>query len=234
MIEIKNVTKSYGPNTGNFDVNISIKDGEIYGLLGPNGAGKTTLIRQMMGFIKPDSGTISILGLDSWKQHKEIMTSLGYLEGEVELFDNLKGMQYIKMVADLKGMKDLQEAERLISYFQLNANTKIKKMSKGMKQKIAIICAVMNKPKVLILDEPTSGLDPLMQNQFNELIKSLNKQGTTIFLSSHIFQDVAQLCNRVGFLRDGKLIKEETIKDRNIEALQKEFLSLYKTKDAKD
>lgn len=230
LLIVKDVTKEYGDKIGNFQINLEVEHGEVYGLLGPNGAGKTTLIRQIMGFVKPDSGSITIDEMNSWTQRAQIMENLGYLPGELVLYDSMKGINYLKMVAKFKGVKDFSFVERLIEYFELDPSSKIKKMSKGMKQKIAIICAVMSKPKYLILDEPTNGLDPLMQNNFNSLVGELKKNGTTIIICSHIFEEVAQLCDRVGFLKEGKLIKEEKVKKKSFAALQKEFLKFYEKK----
>ncbi|WP_204305207.1 ABC transporter ATP-binding protein [Spiroplasma citri] len=189
IISLKNMTKKYNPNIGCFNINIAVKKGEVYGFLGPNGAGKTTVIRQMVGFIKSDNGTGTILGYDVWKDTKNIMKDLGYLAGEVNLPEYMTGISYLKTISEIRGNVDWKYVEKLIEYFDFDPKQKIKKMSKGMKQKVAIISAFMHKPKVLILDEPTSGLDPLMQQKFDTLIKNLQKEEATIFMSSHIFSE---------------------------------------------
>ncbi|AGM26573.1 ABC transporter ATP-binding protein [Spiroplasma syrphidicola EA-1] len=228
MIEIKKVTKIYGKNIGNFNISININNGEIYGILGPNGAGKTTLIRQIMGFIKSDAGVISFNNLNPWLNSKEIMEDTGYLSGEISLYENLKGIEYLKLIKNFRPKVNWKYVEKLILHFELNVNTKIKKMSKGMKQKLAIIAAVMHKPKFLILDEPTSGLDPVMQDQFNELIlKMREKNKTTIIICSHIFDEIAKLCDRVGFIKQGKLIEEMKIDNKNMYEIEKHFKKLY-------
>ncbi|AGM25567.1 ABC transporter ATP-binding protein [Spiroplasma chrysopicola] len=228
MIQIKKVTKIYGKDIGNFNISININDGEIYGILGPNGAGKSTLIRQIMGFIKSDAGIISFNNLNPWLNSKEIMKDTGYLSGEISLYENLKGTEYLKLIKNFRPKVNWKYVEKLILHFELNVNTKIKKMSKGMKQKLAIIAAVMHKPKFLILDEPTSGLDPVMQDQFNELIlKMREKDKTTIIICSHIFDEIAKLCDRVGFIKHGKLIEEMKIDNKNMYEIQKHFKKLY-------
>lgn len=176
VIEISHITKDYGQGRGVFDVSFAVKQGEVLGFLGPNGAGKTTTIRQLMGFIKPDSGSLSILGMDCFKETDKIQKSLGYLPGEIAFVDSMNGMEFIRFVAKMKKMKDLGRAKELMEMFDLNANGKLKKMSKGMKQKIGIVCAFMDEnASNLVLDEPTSGLDPLMQNRFVELILAEKK-----------------------------------------------------------
>ena len=211
VIEISHITKDYGQNRGVFDVSFSVKQGEVLGFLGPNGAGKTTTIRQLMGFIKPDKGRLSILDMDCFKESDKIQTSLGYLPGEIAFIDSMTGMEFIRFVAKMKNMRDMGRAQELMKMFDLNASGKLKKMSKGMKQKIGIVAAFMHDPQILLLDEPTSGLDPLMQNRFVELIEKEKKRGKTILLSSHIFEEVEKTCDRIGMIRKGKLVKEFTV-----------------------
>ena len=212
VIEISHITKDYGQNRGVFDVSFSVKQGEVLGFLGPNGAGKTTTIRQLMGFIKPDKGSLSILDMDCVKESDKIQTSLGYLPGEIAFIDSMTGMEFIRFVAKMKNMRDMGRAQELMKMFELNASGKLKKMSKGMKQKIGIVCAFMNPlASILILDEPTSGLDPLMQNRFVELILSEKKKGKTILMSSHMFEEVERTCDRAAIIRDGRLAAVEEI-----------------------
>ena len=212
VIEISHITKDYGQNRGVFDVSFSVKQGEVLGFLGPNGAGKTTTIRQLMGFIKPDKGSLSILDMDCFKESDKIQTSLGYLPGEIAFIDSMTGMEFIRFVAKMKNMRDMGRAQELMKMFELNASGKLKKMSKGMKQKIGIVCAFMNPlASILILDEPTSGLDPLMQNLFVELILSEKKKGKTILMSSHMFEEVERTCDRAAIIRDGRLAAVEEI-----------------------
>lgn len=210
IIEISHITKDYGQKRGVFDVSFSVKEGEVLGFLGPNGAGKTTTIRQLMGFIKPDSGSLSILGMDCFQEADKIQKSLGYLPGEIAFIDSMNGMEFIRFVAKMKKMKDFSRAQELIKMFELNASGKLKKMSKGMKQKIGIVCAFMNpEANILILDEPTSGLDPLMQNRFVELVLSEKEQGKTILMSSHMFEEIERTCDRAAIIRKGQLVAVE-------------------------
>ncbi|WP_308150104.1 ATP-binding cassette domain-containing protein [Spiroplasma sp. AdecLV25b] len=204
-IEINNVTKKYSETVGVFDINIKIKKGEIYGFIGPNGAGKSTTIRQMVGFIKPDQGNITINNKDAWNESKEIMSILGYLPGENILPDYMKAINYLKLVSDIRGNVEWTYVEKLINYFELNPKVKIKKMSKGMKQKVALITACMHKPKILILDEPTSGLDPLMQEKFLKIIKDFRNNGTTIFLVPIFLVKLKRLLIKLLLLNQEKL-----------------------------
>lgn len=208
VIEISHLTKDYGNKKGIFDLSLHIKKGEVYGFLGPNGAGKSTTMRHLMGFSKPQQGKVQINGLDCWKQQKEIQKILGYLPGEIAFFNDMTGRQYINMIAKMRKMKDMSYAEELLEFFEINPNANLKRMSKGMKQKIGIVTAFMHNPQVILLDEPTSGLDPLMQNRFIELVENEKKKGKTIIMSSHIFEEVERTCDRIGIIKEGHLIQE--------------------------
>jgi ABC-2 type transport system ATP-binding protein len=212
VIEIKRLTKDYGNKKGVFDLDLSVKKGEVFGFLGPNGAGKTTTIRHLMGFIHPSFGECFINGLNCSKQSHIIQKSLGYLPGEIAFMDDMSGIQFIKFIAEMKGIKDFNRAQELINMFDLDPSGRIKKMSKGMKQKIGIVCAFMNNPDIIILDEPTSGLDPLMQNKFLELILSEKAKGKTIFMSSHIFDEIERTCDRTAIIKEGCLVAIEDLK----------------------
>lgn len=212
VIEISHITKDYGQGRGVFDVSFSVHKGEVLGFLGPNGAGKTTTIRQLMGFIKPDHGTLTILGRDCFKEADVIQRSLGYLPGEIAFIDSMNGMEFIRFVAKMKNMKGMGRAQELMERFDLDAMGKLKKMSKGMKQKIGIVCAFMDpSAEILILDEPTSGLDPLMQSRFVELVLEEKKAGKTILMSSHMFEEIERTCDRAAIIREGKLVAVEEI-----------------------
>ncbi|MEG0275390.1 MAG: ABC transporter ATP-binding protein [Coprobacillus sp.] len=210
-IEVNHITKDYGQGKGVFDVSFTVNDGEVLGFLGPNGAGKTTTIRQLMGFMKPDKGTVSILGKDCFKDAKTIQENIGYLPGEITFMDDITGKEFIQFIADLKGIKDMSKAYELIEYFELNPTGKIKKMSKGMKQKIGLVCAFMQDPDIYIFDEPTSGLDPLMQNKFVDLVIKEKEKGKTILMSSHIFEEVEKTCDRVAIIKDGHIVAIDKI-----------------------
>ena len=216
VIEVKSVTKDYGGGKGVFDISFSLEKGEVFGFLGPNGAGKTTTIRQLMGFIRPQRGRCSILGLDCTSKAAVIQRDLGYIPGEIAFMDDMTGWSFIKFMAAYRGMKNLDRAEELMARFELDSRGKLKKMSKGMRQKIGIVCGFMHDPAVLILDEPTSGLDPLMQNRFVELIREERRRGKTILMSSHMFEEVERTCDRVGIIRQGHLVAVD-----EVEALKK-------------
>ena len=216
VIEVKSVTKDSGGGKGVFDISFSLEKGEVFGFLGPNGAGKTTTIRQLMGFIRPQRGRCSILGLDCTSKAAVIQRDLGYIPGEIAFMDDMTGWSFIKFMAAYRGMKNLDRAEELMARFELDSRGKLKKMSKGMRQKIGIVCGFMHDPAVLILDEPTSGLDPLMQNRFVELIREERRRGKTILMSSHMFEEVERTCDRVGIIRQGHLVAVD-----EVEALKK-------------
>ncbi|WP_297634990.1 ABC transporter ATP-binding protein [uncultured Clostridium sp.] len=230
VIEIKNLTKDYGNNRGIFDVNLSIKQGEVFGFLGPNGAGKTTTIRHLMGFIHSGKGSCTIDGIDCGKESSKIQDRLGYLPGEIAFMDDMTGMEFIHFIADMKGLKNFKRAEELIELFELNPKGKIKRMSKGMKQKIGIVCAFMGNPEILILDEPTSGLDPLMQNKFVELILEEKAKGKTIFMSSHIFDEIEKTCDRTAIIKDGHVVAIENVKTLS-QSKHKSYVIKFKDKN---
>lgn len=223
QIEVHALTKDYGEGKGVFQLDFSVEKGEVFGFLGPNGAGKTTTIRQLMGFIRPDSGTASILGKNCFEYRQEIQKKLGYLPGEIALMDDMSGSAYLNFMADLKQLKDRSREKELLKRFELNPQGKIRKMSKGTKQKLAIVTAFMQSPEILILDEPTSGLDPLMQNRFIDLILEEKKRGATILMSSHIFEEIEKTCDRTAIIRQGRLV---TITDMKSLAQKKKKLYL--------
>lgn len=224
-IEVKNLTKDYGCQRGVFGLSFSVEEGEAYGFLGPNGAGKTTTLRHLMGFLKPDSGSVSILGLDCFQDRAYIQSQLGYLPGETALMEEMTGKQFLRFMAKMKGVTDDKTMNRLIDLFELDTRGKIKRMSKGTRQKLGIICAFMASPRILLLDEPTSGLDPLMQNRFIDLVLEEKKRGTTILLSSHIFEEVERTCDRVAFIRQGRLAACRTMDE--VRRSQTKIFTLY-------
>lgn len=211
MIEVRNLTRDYGNGKGVFDVSFSLQSGEAFGFLGPNGAGKTTAIRHLMGFLQPKKGACSINGLDCWRNSEKIQRSLGYIPGEIHFFDDMTGTEYLQFMLRYRGEKSDGRMKSLLDRFGLDARGKIKKMSKGMKQKTGIVAAFMHDPEILILDEPSSGLDPLMQNRFVELLNEERAKGKTILISSHKFEEVERTCHRVGIIKDGKLVALDSI-----------------------
>jgi len=206
VLKVEHLTKDYGFNKGVFDVSFEIEAGEVFGFLGPNGAGKTTAIRHILGFSKPQGGSTFVLGMNSWTQQEKIQKKLGYLPGEIAFPNDLTGAQLIKQIAEMRKMKDMSKADYLINKFELDPSGGIKRMSRGTKQKVGIVCAFMHNPSVLVLDEPTSGLDPLMQSIFIDLIKEEKDAGKTILLSSHMFEEVEGTCDRIAIIKQGKLI----------------------------
>lgn len=208
-IEVRNLVKDYGKGRGVFDVSFDVQHGEVFGFLGSNGAGKTVTMRNLMGFIKPDSGTAAIEGMPCFTGRASIQRTLGYLPGEIACMDEMTGTAFLEFMARMKQMRDRTRMRELVEYFELDAERKIRKMSKGTKQKVGLVCAFMTSPDILLLDEPTSGLDPLMQNRFIDLVLSEKQRGATIMLSSHIFEEVERTCDRVAFIRAGKLVAVE-------------------------
>ncbi|MEI6579520.1 MAG: ATP-binding cassette domain-containing protein, partial [Eubacteriales bacterium] len=228
VIKVEHLTKDYGQNKGVFDVSFEIEQGEVFGFLGPNGAGKTTTIRHLLGFIRPQDGKTSVLGMDSWEKPKEIQKKLGYLPGEISFPNDMKGTQLIKYIAEMRRLKDSSKANKLIEQFELDPTGDIKRMSKGMKQKLGIVCAFMHNPEILILDEPTSGLDPLMQATFIELVKEEKRRGKSILMSSHMFEEVEGTCDRIGIIKNGKIIatvNPDEIRHSERKTFKIEFLS---------
>ena len=230
VIKIDNITKDYGSGRGVFDLSFEVNRGEIFGMLGPNGAGKTTTIRQLMGFIKSDKGSAKIFDMNCFEKRENIQSKLGYLPAEIAFMDEMKGSEFIKFIAEMKSIKNKNRIRELTDLFELDAGRKIKSMSKGTKQKIAIVCAFMNEPEVVILDEPTSGLDPLMQKKFIELILEEKKKGTTIFMSSHIFEEVEKTCDRTAILKEGRLIAIENMEELKSKK-NKKFEVIFKTNE---
>ncbi len=177
------------------------------------GAGKSTTIRHLMGFLQPTEGSCFINGLNCREASATIQQFVGYLPGEIAFIDKMTGKQFIHFIAQLRGMNDYTHAEKLMHFFELDASRLIKKMSKGMKQKVGLVCAFMHHPEIVILDEPTSGLDPLMQTKFIEFILAEKDKGTTIFMSSHMIEEVEKTCDRVAIINAGKIVATETITD---------------------
>lgn len=231
MIEVKNLTQTYKNGKGVFDLNFTIEEGEVFGYLGPNGAGKTTTIRNLLGFTNASKGSAKIKGIDCRKDTAKLQSSIGYLPGEIAFFDNMTGIQFLKFMGEMRRTKDFSIRDKLIERLELDTNGKIKKMSKGMKQKLGIITAFMHDPAVYILDEPTSGLDPLMQNVFKELLDREKSRGKTIMLSSHIFQEVQKSCDRAGVIKDGRIVAIEDVQSLNAMKAETLIITLADSKD---
>ena len=213
MIEIKNLTKDYGDGRGIFDIDLSVDKGEVFGFVGINGAGKTTTIRHLMGFLKPENGYCKINGLDCWNDSAEVMKMVGYIPGEIAFPDAATGSEFLKKQAELLNITDMSFTERLIKKLQLDPTANLKRMSKGMKQKTAVVAALIADPDVLIFDEPTTGLDPLMRVIFVEILLEEKKKGKTIFMSSHMFDEVEETCDKVALIREGKIVDVKATKE---------------------
>lgn len=206
IIAVHSMTKDYGKGRGIFNFDFSVKQGEIFGLVGTNGSGKTTTLRHLMGFLKPDSGSCEIAGLNCWKNPKEIMKKVGYVPGEIDFPDVGTGTSFLKLQSQFLGIKDMGYTNRLVNMFKLDTDASLKRMSKGMKQKTALVAAFMAKPDILLLDEPSTGLDPLMRDTLIDLILEQRNRGATVFMSSHIFKELEDTCDRVAFIHNGKMI----------------------------
>lgn len=224
-LKTKGLTKHYGSFAALTSLDLEIKRGEILGYLGPNGAGKTTTIRAILGLIKPTSGTAEIFGLDSQKSKIEAHKFLAYVPGEAALWPSLTGAETLHLLGALHGKVDKQYQNVLIKRFQFDPNKKVRAYSKGNRQKVNLIAALSTRADLLIMDEPTSGLDPLMEQAFRESVMEAKKNGQTVFLSSHILEEVEALCDRLGILRAGKLVELGTLEEmRHLSALTVEAI----------
>ena len=227
ILTIEEFTKSYKDVIAVQDLTLEVERGEIYGFLGPNGAGKTTTIRTILNFVSPTSGNISVFGLDSVRDSIEIKKNIGYLAGDIALFENMKGTDALKYLTRLGKKSDWDYINELTERFEAITDRKIGSLSKGNKQKIGLIQAFMHKPDLIILDEPTSGLDPLMKQVFYDLILEIKNSGKTVFISSHDLTEVQKICDRAGFIKDGLLVASENIKnsvDINLRRYTVQFL----------
>lgn len=195
------------------DLDLTVHKGEIFGYLGPNGAGKTTTIRLLLDFIRPTTGHASVLGLDARQDSIAIHQQVGFMPGELNLWKNRTSKQIVQFVASVRGNKETQirHANALAERLKLDMNKKVRDYSTGNKRKLGLVLALMHQPQLLILDEPTSGLDPLMQQTFNEMMREIQAEGRTVFLSSHMLSEVQAICDRVAILRDGKLRAVESV-----------------------
>lgn len=211
VIELKNATKRFGINRGIDSVDITVEKGTIHGFLGPNGAGKTTTITILVDLLRISSGIAQVFGLDTAKNGIAIRERVGYLSGDMAFDGSLTGKQQLQYFASMRNGYDEQYVTSLAKRLDCDLNRKIKTLSRGNKQKIGLISALMHKPDLLLLDEPTSGLDPLIQEQFNEILLEHKKEGKTTFISSHILSEVQELCDHVTFIREGKIIASKPI-----------------------
>lgn len=236
IIEVDRLTKDYGFGRGVFDVSFKIDKGEVFGFLGPNGAGKSTTIRHLMGFSKPQSGQTKIFDMPTFDKYYEILGNVGYIPGEIALPQGLTGWQFIRMMQKLQKKENEENLKKLLNLFELKDKElkgETKRMSLGVKRKLAIVTAFMGDPDVLILDEPTSGLDPVMQDVFVQYVVEEKERGKTILLSSHIFSEVDATCDRIAIIKDGRVVSEFVANDLK-HATTKYYKVFFKNKgDAK-
>ena len=227
VIKIENLTKYYGKVKALSSLNLDVFVWVIYAFIGPNGAGKITTLRILLGMLNPTEGFVEVLGeIPSQKNIVHLFDNIGYLPGELATYEKLTGRETIKFFGNLKHVSDWSYIESLIERLDFDSTRKTKDLSKGNKQKLGLILALMNKPKLLVLDEPTSGLDPLMQQTSIDLLKEIQQNGTTIFLSSHIFSEIDKVAETVGFIKEGELIVEDeldTLKANAVKSLSIEF-----------
>lgn len=235
VIETVDLTKDYGFGRGVFDVDIHVDEGEVFGFLGPNGAGKSTTIRHLMGFSKPDKGSTKIFGLETFDNYDKILRRVGYIPGEISLPVGLTGWEFIRMMQSMQKVRNDERLDDMMELFELRDNVlsgETKRMSLGVKRKLAVVTAFMSDPDVLIMDEPTSGLDPVMQENFIRLVHEEKKRGKTILLSSHIFSEIDSTCDRIAIIKDG-IIVSEFIADTLKHASRKYYAIRFEDEGAK-
>ena len=224
VIETEQLSKSYGRYRGIVDVDLVVESGEIFGFLGPNGAGKTTTIRILLDLIRPTSGRARVFGVEAAADPVAIHRRVGYLPGEWNLYDRLTGAETITYFANLRGGIDRAYVDQLVQRLDLDPSRRFREYSRGNKQKVGLICALLHRPELLILDEPTAGLDPLVQQTFNEILFEAKADGRTVFLSSHIISEVERTCDRVAIIREGRVVRVDTVEGvRNLAAHEVEL-----------
>lgn len=210
-IKITKLTKYYGRYRGIVDLDLSVKMGDFFGFIGPNGAGKSTTIRTLLGLISPTGGSAQIFGMDALKDKQTILQKIGYLPAEAAFYPGMKVKDVLKLSADLRRTGCGTETKLLCERLQLDTARRVEELSFGNRKKVAIVCALQHCPELLILDEPTGGLDPLMQKEFFDILQERNKQGTTIFLSSHVLSEIQRNCTRAAIIRDGRIIACDSV-----------------------
>jgi len=211
VIETDGLSKRYGSTLALEGLNLTVGEGEVYGYLGPNGSGKTTTIRLLLGLHRPSAGRAQVFGLDAWSDPVRVHRRLAYVAGEPFLWPALTSAETFRFLARLHGGTDVAYREELVRRFRLDPDRKIRALSKGNRQKVQLIAALATRADLLLLDEPSSGLDPLMEVAFRDCVKEARERGQTVFLSSHILSEVEALCDRVGILREGRLVDEGTL-----------------------
>lgn len=211
LIQTQNLTKYYGKARGILDVDLAVEEGDFFGFIGPNGAGKSTTIRILLGLISATSGRAEIFGKDVVKQKNEILSNIGYMPSEAMFYHGMKVRDVLRLSADLRKKDCSKEAAVLCERLDLDAGRKVDELSLGNRKKVSIVCALQHRPALYILDEPTSGLDPLIQREFYTLLAERNREGATIFLSSHVLSEIQRYCRHAAVIREGKLLAADTV-----------------------
>ncbi len=232
VISVHDLTKDYGQGRGIFNLTFEVQRGEVFGFLGTNGSGKTTTIRHMMGFVKPDSGTVRVEGIDPWKHAPLVMQHTNYIPGEIAFPSAKTGMDFLRDQASYLGVHDFSRTNELLDRMALDATANLKRMSKGMKQKTAIVAAFMAPREIYLLDEPSTGLDPLMRETFLELVKEEHAKGATVFMSSHIFEELEDVCDRVAIINNGHIDDIVTLRDLRARAPRRFTITLGSNQEA--
>jgi ABC-2 type transport system ATP-binding protein len=225
VIAVERLTKSYGRSRGVVELTFTVSPGEVFGYLGPNGAGKTTTIRTLLDFIRPTTGRALVFGLDTRRDGIEIHRRTGYLAGEMALYERLTGAEYLRHLGLLRGGVDPRVVRDLANRLDCDLSVRIRSLSHGTKQKVALIQAFMHRPELLVLDEPTQGLDPLIQQEFARMVEEVRAEGRTVFLSSHVMPEVERLCDRVAIIREGRLVAIQDVGD--LKARQVRMLTIH-------
>jgi ABC-2 type transport system ATP-binding protein len=210
-VEIQQLTKRYGDVVGVEDLDLEVRPGEVHGFLGPNGAGKSTTIRVILDFHRPTRGSVRVFGLDSTKDSVEIRRRLGFLSSDLSLFDHLTGAEHLAWFSKARGGHDRELAERLVERFEIAIDRPVKELSKGNRQKVGLLLAFVHRPQLLVLDEPTTGLDPIMQAEFDQLVRETVADGRTVLLSSHSLDEVQRVADRVTIIRRGRLVVTDSV-----------------------
>lgn len=210
-IEIKGLTKFYGKSRGIVDLNLAVAEGEFFGFIGPNGAGKSTTIRTLLGLVKGNSGSAEIFGRNITTDKESILTNIGYLPSEAVFYPGMRVKEVIKLSADLRKKDCKNEAQKLCDRLGLDTSRKVDELSFGNRKKVAIVCALQHNPQLCIMDEPTGGLDPLIQRELFSILKEMNRQGKTVFLSSHVLSEIQRNCTKAAIIREGRIIACDSV-----------------------
>jgi len=223
IISSEGLTKRYGRRTGITGLRLAVAEGAVYGFLGPNGAGKTTTIRLLLGLLRPTAGRATIFGHDAWSQSARIKRDLGYVPGDLRLYPWMTGRSALKIVGRIRGCDVIRDGGALLERFELDPTVPVRKMSRGMRQKLGLVLALAHQPRLLVLDEPTAGLDPIMQDRLRRLLRERAAAGHTVFFSSHSLAEAEDVCDRVGIVRAGRLVADEmlsTLRERACRAVR--------------